>query len=408
MDTNRGYELRVVLLLGLAYGFAYFDRMALSFVSPFVIEELGLSNFQVSALGSGLSATWALGALVFGLLSDRLGRRKRFLLVALVVFSLCSILSGLSQGFWQLLAARMVMGAAEGPFLPICLAIIIAASAERRRGLNAGIVQNVFGAIIGTAIAPVVLVWMAEEYSWRFAFLMAGVPGLILAVLIWRFIDEPKPASESDARPATLGLALLKERNIWLCSLISCLLVGWVVVGSIFYPLYLVGPRALEPATMAMIMAALGLCPAIGGVLVTWISDRVGRRPPLIGFSVLMASSPAVMLWLDAPLPLFTAALFVGWIGMGVFPLFMGVIPGESLGRGLAATAMGLVVCIGELTGGVFAPLVAGWLADASGLALPMVIMIALAGASALVSLGLKETNPAVLRGRGVMAGEFA
>ncbi len=400
MTATRAYELRVVLLLGLAYGFAYFDRMALTFVSPFVIEDLGLSNFEVSALGAGLSATWALGALVFGLLSDRMGRRKPFLLVAMVVFSLCSILSGLSQGFWQLFAARVVMGAAEGPFLPICLAIIIAASAERRRGLNAGIVQNVFGAILGTAIAPVVLVWLAEEWSWRVAFLMAGVPGLVLALLIWRFIDEPPDTRDPDAPHASLGLALLKERNIWLCSLISCLLVGWVVVGSIFYPLYLVGPRGLEPGTMSGVMAALGLCPAIGGVLVTWISDRVGRRPPLVGFAVLMATSPMVMLWFDAPLALFTALLFIGWIGMGVFPLFMGVIPGETLARGLAATAMGLVVCIGELTGGVFAPLVAGWLADAAGLQLPMYIMIGLAGTAALVALGLRETNPAVLRRR--------
>lgn len=400
MGTKRSYELRVVLLLGLAYGFAYFDRMALSFVSPFVIEELGLSNFEVSALGSGLSATWALGALIFGLMSDRLGRRKPFLLVALVVFSLCSILSGLSQGFWQLLAARMVMGAAEGPFLPICLAIIIAASAEKRRGLNAGIVQNVFGAIMGTAIAPVVLVWLAEEFSWRFAFLVAGIPGLVLALLIWRFIDEPESARDPDAPRPSLGLDLLKERNIWLCSLISCLLVGWVVVGSIFFPLYLVGPRGFEPATMAGVMAALGFCPAIGGVLVTWLSDKIGRRPPLIGFSVLMATSPMAMLWFDAPLPVFTAALFVGWVGMGVFPLFMGVIPGETLAKGLAATAMGLVVCIGELTGGVFAPLVAGWLADTAGLQLPMFIMIGLAGTAALVSLGLRETNPVVLRRR--------
>ncbi|MWV26618.1 MFS transporter [Aurantiacibacter rhizosphaerae] len=406
MDTKRGYELRVVLLLGLAYGFAYFDRMALTFVSPFVIEDLGLSNFQISALGSGLSLTWALGALVFGLLSDRMGRRKPFLLVAMVVFSLCSILSGLSQGFWQLLASRVVMGAAEGPFLPICLAIIIAASAERRRGLNAGIVQNVFGAIMGTAIAPIVLVWMAEEWSWRAAFLMAGVPGLILALLIWRFIEEPQMQHDADSpAPASrsgsgLGLGLLRQRNIWLCSLISCLLVGWVVVGSIFFPLYLVGPRALDPGTMAKTMAALGLCPAIGGVLVTWISDRVGRRPPLIFFSMLMATSPMAMLWFDGSWAVLTAMLFVGWVGMGVFPLFMGVIPGETLGQGMAATAMGLVVCVGELTGGVFAPLVAGWLADTAGLNLPMYIMIGLSGFAAIVALGLQETNPAVLRRR--------
>ena len=57
-----GYELTVVLLLGLAFGFAYFDRMAMTFLSPYVVKNLGLSNTQVGALGSGLSVTWALGA----------------------------------------------------------------------------------------------------------------------------------------------------------------------------------------------------------------------------------------------------------------------------------------------------------------------------------------------------------
>ena len=56
--------------------------------------------------------------------------------------------------------------------------------------------------------------------------------------------------------------------------------------------------------------------------------------------------------------------MFVSWMGLGTFPLFMGVIPTETVGRAQAATAMGLVVMIGELTGGVFGPPIAGRLAD--------------------------------------------
>ena len=186
-ETGR-YELRVLLLLGLAYGFAYFDRMSMTFLAPFVQKDLSLSNEEIGWLGSGLSATWALGAYFVGRWSDSIGRRKPFLLGALVLFSFCSVLSGLSWSFGTLFATRVVMGAAEGPFLPICLAILVAASAESRRGLNAGIVQNAFGSIIGTALAPLVLVRVAEAFGWREAFFIAGIPGLILAVLIWRFI----------------------------------------------------------------------------------------------------------------------------------------------------------------------------------------------------------------------------
>ena len=82
------------------------------------------------------------------------------------------------------------MGAAEGPFLPICLAIMVTASAESRNGLNAGVVQNVFGSLLGTAIAPIMLVWLADIWGWREAFYLAGIPGLILAVLIWWLIHD--------------------------------------------------------------------------------------------------------------------------------------------------------------------------------------------------------------------------
>ena len=400
-ETGR-YELRVLLLLGLAYGFAYFDRMSMTFLAPFVQKDLSLSNEEIGWLGSGLSATWALGAYFVGRWSDSIGRRKPFLLGALVLFSFCSVLSGLSWSFGTLFATRVVMGAAEGPFLPICLAILVAASAESRRGLNAGIVQNAFGSIIGTALAPLILVRVAEAFGWREAFFIAGIPGLILAVLIWRFIREPEqpPAEARKAAPSLSPWAMLRERNIWVCSLVSCFAVGSVVIGSIFMPLYLDGPRGYDPLTWANVMTAVGFCPALGGVLVTWLSDKVGRKGPLIVFGFLMALAPAALLWFEGSVVPLTALMFVSWMGLGTFPLFMGVIPAETLGRVRAATAMGLVVAVGELTGGVFGPPIAGRLADWFGLAVPLYIQMGLAIAAGVTAFAVVETNPRILARR--------
>ena len=416
--ADRGYELRVVVLLGLAFGFAYFDRMALTFLAPFVQADLALSNEELGWLGSGLSATWALGAYLVGRWSDAIGRRKPFLIGALVLFSFCSVLSGLSWSFGTLLASRIVMGAAEGPFLPICLAILLAASAESRKGLNAGIVQNAFGSIIGTALAPFVLVRIAEATDWRMAFYIAGVPGLILAVLIWRFIREPeRPADRANAAPAAPGSViaaelrvfweLLRIRNVWLCSLISCFAVGSIIVGSIFMPLYLDGPRGYDPLTWANVMTVVGFCPAVGGVLVTFLSDRHGRKPLLIAFAFLMALAPAAVLWFEGSVAVLTLLMFVSWMGLGTFPLFMGVIPAETLGRARAATAMGLVVMIGELTGGVFGPPLAGRLADSYGLEVALYIQGVLALLAGVTALFVVETNPRVLARR-IAAGAAA
>jgi predicted MFS family arabinose efflux permease len=405
-----GYELRVVLLLGLAYGFAFYDRMTMAFLSPFVVEDLKLNNTQVGALGSGLSLTWALGAYFIGRWSDKTGKRKPFLLGALLIFSLSSILSGLSTDFWTLLASRVIMGAAEGPFLPICLAIIAAASAPQRRGLNSGIVQNGFGSLLGNALAPLLVVAIAVQWGWRTSFFTAGLPGLILLFVIWRFIDEP-PATPADQQPAATGakssdgfVAMLRHSNILICAIISCLAVGSIVLGSIFLPLFLTQVRGYSPTTMSTIMAILGICPVVGGVMVTWISDRIGRRTPMIVFGLLMTLCPLAALLVTDSVVLLTGLMFIGWIGIGIFPLFMGVIPAETLSFRNTAAAMGIVVAIGEIFGGVAAPVMAGWIADQSSLFLPLAIQAGMSFAGGLAAFLLRETNPAVLAQREAVA----
>ncbi len=399
----RASELRVLVLLGLAFGFAYFDRMALTFLAPFVIEDLGLSFEQISWANSGLSLTWALGAYLIGRWSDLSGKRKPFLIGALLLFSACSILSGFAWNFESLLATRIVMGMAEGPFLPICLAIMAAASAPNRQALNAGIVQNVFGPIVGTALASYALVRIAAAYDWHAAFFVAGIPGLILAALIWRFVDEPAPApvsAQTQPSRSFLPTALLAQRNILACSLVSACAVGSIVVGSIFMPLYLDGPRGYDDLTWSNVMTVVGFCPAVGAIVVALLSDRIGRKWPLVFFASLMVIAPLALLFFDGPVEVLAALMFVSWMGLGTFPLFMGVIPTETVGRAQAATAMGLVVMIGELTGGVFGPPIAGRLADTYGLDVAIWIQFGLALGAGLAALLVRETNPAVLARR--------
>jgi MFS family permease len=402
---SRSYELRVLVLLGLAFGFAYFDRMALTFLAPFVQGDLGLNNEEIGWANSGLSLTWALGAFLIGRWSDRIGRRKPFLIGALLLFSACSVLSGLAWSFESLLATRVVMGAAEGPFLPICLAIMAAASGPSRQALNAGIVQNVFGPIVGTSLASFALVRIAVAYDWHAAFFVAGIPGLILAVLIWRFVDEPAPVSTAAATAGEAPAAgLLTHRNLVVCSLVSACAVGSIVIGSIFMPLYLDGPRGYDDLVWSNVMTVVGFCPAVGAIVIALWSDRIGRKPPLVVWTFMMALAPAALLWFDGPVTVLTALMFVSWMGLGTFPLFMGVIPTETVGRARAATAMGLVVMIGELTGGVFGPPIAGRLADSYGLEVALYIQGALALGAGLAALFVRETNPQVLERRAARA----
>src|SRR5690606_17870403 len=117
-------------------------------------------------------------------------------------------------------------------------------------------------------------------------------------------------------------------------------------------------------------------------------------------FASLMALAPAALLWFEGPVWMLTALMFVSWMGLGTFPLFMGVIPTETVGRAQAATAMGLVVMVGELTGGVFGPPIAGRLADIHGLQVALYIQGGLALLAGSAALFIKETNPIVIARR--------
>src|SRR6266849_8844375 len=108
------YEFGLVVLLFLTWGTVFLDRMSLLYLAPFIAPDLRLSHTQVGLLVSALALAWAFSGLVLGAISDRVGRRP-VLVPAVFAFSILSWLSGLARSFAQLLAARTMMGLAEGP-----------------------------------------------------------------------------------------------------------------------------------------------------------------------------------------------------------------------------------------------------------------------------------------------------
>src|SRR5690606_28445995 len=151
---------KLLVLLSFIFGIVLFDRMALSYLVPFFEKELRLNNTQIGLLTSLLSLAWAISGYLMGTFSDKTGKRKKYLLIAVVVFSICSFISGLATSFGFLLLARIIMGFAEGPVLPLAQSIMIEASTEKRRGFNMGFMQS-FVSNVFAILAPIILVTIA-------------------------------------------------------------------------------------------------------------------------------------------------------------------------------------------------------------------------------------------------------
>jgi MFS transporter, ACS family, hexuronate transporter len=400
---DQKYQRRMTLLLSLTFGVVLFDRNAASFLSPFIAADLRLSFTQVGLLSSGLALTWAIAGMLGGMVSDRSGSRKVPLLICIVAFSLCSVLSGMAASFATLLAARLLMGIAEGPILPICQALVSQQSTDENRGHNMGVTHTAGSALLGSFLAPIVLVPIAQAFSWHGAMYLAAAPGLLMAALVWKVVREPPvPARAAAGSPVerTGFVQLFAYRNILLSIVVSICIVAFVIIGWVFMPQYYTQVLGFTPGTMSRMMSLLGLSNAIYAFIVPRLSDHVGRKPVIIATCVIGFLIPFTLLSWHGSALLLAPLIFIGACVGGAMSLFMGVIPSETVPPRLVATAIALVIGAAEIIGGVTGPTLAGMAADHWGLRAPMWITAGCLVVAIAAACGMKETAPRAMARR--------
>jgi len=400
---DKPYQWRLTLLLSLTFGVVFFDRNAVAFLTPFIAADLHLSFTQVGILSSGLALTWALAGLFGGVISDRTGSRKVPLLICIVAFSLCSVLSGLAASFATLLAARLLMGISEGPILPISQSLVAEECSLEDRGNKMGITQTAGSALLGSFLAPIILVPMAQAFGWHGTMYLAALPGLLMAALVWKFVREPavRPRDAAGQAGEHIGIPqVLAYRNVILSIIVSVFVLAFVIIGWVFMPQYYTQILGYSPLTMSRMMSLLGLSNAFYAFLIPRLSDRIGRKPVIIGTCLIGFLIPVALLNWSGSALLLAPLIFVGASVGGATSLFMGVVPSETVPPRMVATTVALVVGLGEILGGVAGPTLSGMAADHWGLRAPMwitagLLVVAIAAASAL-----QETAPRVLAKR--------
>jgi MFS family permease len=392
------YENKLLALMSISFGFVFFDRMAVPYLSPFIVKDLHLSNTQIGLLISGLSITWALSGYFFTAWAEANNRKKIVFVVSVVLFSLCSISSGWALTFGALLLTRLLMGLFEGPTLPLIQSFIAKESSKGRLGFNMGFLQSFGSTLFGFLIAPVLLVVIAEKLGWRSAFFIAGIPGLILAFINWKFIRKTTAENSITKEDGGLSIGeLWKFKNIRVGVLVSCCLLVWINCGVAFLPQFIVEVQHLPEGEVGKIMGLMGVSSLLSGIIVPTLSDKYGRKLLIQIFIAVGIFYPLAIVFLQnsgVQLP----AMFITYFLFGTVPVVLSAIPSETVPVHSTGKAIGLLAGAGEIAGGVIAPVVAGILADKYGLEMPFYIASAAAVVALFASFYFIETKSSIVK----------
>jgi MFS family permease len=292
----------------------YADRFVISSLLPTLqkpVEEggLALTDGESGWLYSAFILVYTLTAPIFGLLADRV-HRLHMLAFAVAFWSLLTAAGAWAIGFWSLLLVRSVSGLGEAAYASVAPALLADEFAPSLRSR----VMSIFNAAIpvGAAIGFTIGSVVGTTYGWRPAFLVAGGPGLVLAVLIYLLRDPPRGgmdehATNTHAPPTWRNLVTMWSNARWRrCTLGYAAQTACFGSLAFWTPLYLDEAKGMGGAASGSIFGGIVVVTGLFGTMAGgWWSDRWSRTQPSAHLRVCAISTalaaPFIVLTVFAP-----------------------------------------------------------------------------------------------------------
>lgn len=207
-----GFHLALVVVVFFGLAFDHMDQVVLSFVIPHYREEWGISAALASVNPTtGLAGTFV-GALFWGMVADRIGRKKT-LMLTLAVFSITMGINGFSWSFPQLVLTCIVMGSGVGGTIPLAFTLLAEYTPQKHRGLtmvSVGVLSLVAGYLIASGSALV----LPERFGWRSLFLVGVAPAALLPLIAWLVPESPRYLLSRGKTGEALRIVESLERRI--------------------------------------------------------------------------------------------------------------------------------------------------------------------------------------------------
>jgi len=371
------YKWAVVAMLWAICFCNYADRQAIFSVFPLLEREMHLTPIQLGLLGSAFAWVYGLAAPLAGMVVDRI-RRKTAILGGLHAWSAICIATVFARNFQHLFLFRAAEGLGETFYYPASMSLISDYHGRDTRSRAMGLHQT--SVYVGTIGGGFFAGLIGQYYGWRLSFVVFGTAGVVLGLILHRFLVEPPRGLEQGpavVAPLPLGdfLRLVARTPTVLClmgafmcaNFVAVVLLSWMPK-FLFDKFHMGLAMSGLTATLFVQLASLAGAP-IGG----WLADTWRRRSPRGRLAVqlvgVLGGAPFVALCGVTTsvgtliLALTLWGFFKGLYDANIFASVFDVVAPEARG-----TAAGFMNAIGWLAGGGSAPIVIGFIASRSNL----------------------------------------
>ena len=360
-----------------------FDFLLMVFVLRAISAEFSTDVKAVSVAVTITLAMRPLGALVFGMLGDRFGRR-RILMLDVLLFSLFELASAFAPSLVVLIILRALFGFAMGGEWGLGSTLAMESIPARARGLVSGVLQA--GYPCGFLLASVIYGLLFDHVGWRGMFAVGVLPALLVLYIRSRVAESPAWERIRTRPRQSPGVLLRGHGGLIVYAVVLMTAFNFFSHGTQdLYPTYLQAQRGLGTHTVSLIVILANVGAIIGGIAFGVLSQKIGRRRAMIGAALL--SVLMVPLWVfSSSIPLIAGGAFLMQLcvqgAWGVVPVHLNELSPDSI-RG---TFPGLTYQLGNLLASANATLQAGFAERHGG---DYALALAVAGVGAALAIAV-------------------
>lgn len=348
-------------IAGLGWLFDAMDVGMLSFIMAALQKDWNLSVQQMGWIGSVNSIGMAVGALLFGLLADKIGRKQVFI-ITLLLFSVGSGLSAFTTTLAMFLLFRFFIGMGLGGELPVASTLVSETVPAKDRGKVVVLLESFWAG--GWLIAALISFFVIPKFGWQTALLLSALPAFYALYLRWNLPDSPRFESvQTEKRSVFQNIADVWSKPYRRETIMLWIL--WFCVVFSYYGMFLWLPSVMVMKGFSLIKSfeyvlIMTLAQLPGYFSAAWLIERAGRKFVLITYLTGTAVSAYFFGNADSLPLLLTSGIFLSFFNLGAWGGLYAYTP-EQYPTKIRGTGAGMAASFGRI-GGILGPLLVGYL----------------------------------------------